>query len=362
MFDIFFISNGTQEADVDFATLKDRCPFARKVTSFEDAKLLSATKMFYAVWPGVIVSSDFNFDYKPDADQYDTIHIWPHKTDDKPPSVCLFPKNKDVTKRELDYRFFVGMIKMNVVASFTKRYDIVFISYEEENAESNYQKLCKHSGTRFNNIMRVKGVKGIAKAHIAAASVATTDMFWVVDGDAIIEDKFDFDLSLSADELDIVHVWPSRNPVNDLMYGHGGVKLLPRERVLNMDENTVDFTTSISDRFKIMPTVSNVEAFNTSPFNAWRTGFRECVKLSSKVIAGQIDEETESRLRTWVRKGGSRKYGEYAKGGASAGEWFGTTYKDNKEMLDKINDYDWLAAEFIQHTQMFPPETFRLDR
>ena len=44
-----------------------------------------------------------------------------------------------------------------------------------------------------NTIHRVSGVTGIHAAHLAAAKLSTTPMFWVVDGDAVIEDDFKFD-------------------------------------------------------------------------------------------------------------------------------------------------------------------------
>ena len=61
-------------------------------------------------------------------------------------------------------------------------YDIVFISYQEPNADENYNKLLK----RFPLAKRVHGVKGIHQAHIEAAKKACTKMFYVVDGDALI--------------------------------------------------------------------------------------------------------------------------------------------------------------------------------
>ena len=67
-------------------------------------------------------------------------------------------------------------------------YDIVFISYNEPNAEENWQRLT----ARFPLAKRVHGVKGIHQAHIAAAKKCFTHMFWVVDGDAVILDTFDF--------------------------------------------------------------------------------------------------------------------------------------------------------------------------
>ena len=83
--------------------------------------------------------------------------------------------------------------------------------------------------------------------------------------------------------------------------------------------------------------------------------------MASRTIAGQLDEETAYRLKVWTHIGGDRPFGEYAKGGASAGEWFGKTYKDDKTMLAKINDYAWLESEFNGHIKMFPPETFKGD-
>ena len=61
-------------------------------------------------------------------------------------------------------------------------YDIVFISYNEALADHNYKTLCE----RFPIAQRVQGVKGIHQAHIEAAKVSVTKMFWVVDADAQI--------------------------------------------------------------------------------------------------------------------------------------------------------------------------------
>ena len=68
-------------------------------------------------------------------------------------------------------------------------------------------------------------------------------------------------------------------PVNNLVYGYGGVKLLSRELTLNMNIGTADMTTSISNRFRPMEQIFNVSAFNTTPFDTWKSAFRECVKL-----------------------------------------------------------------------------------
>lgn len=236
-------------------------------------------------------------------------------------------------------------------------YDIVFISYNEPRFQSNYMELV----TRFpfHRVVLVTGVKGIHQAHIAAASKVNTPMFYVVDADAKLLPDFKFNIKLDPSEEDIVHVWRSRNPVNGLEYGHGGVKLLPTTLTLNMDISNPDMTTSISKRFKVMDQVSNITSFNVDPLCTWRTAFRECAKLSSGILPNQNGDEAIQRLNVWQHNTSSAQFAEYARGGASAGAWFGSTYKDDPTMLAKINDYDWLESEFYGHTSMYPPETFK---
>ena len=217
-------------------------------------------------------------------------------------------------------------------------YDICFISYNEPDAEERYEKLSK----RFPRIKRVHGVKGIHQAHITAAKKCSTKMFWVIDGDADLLPEFNLDHVVNEYDLDCVHVWRSRNPINDLVYGYGGVKLLPRRLTMNVDVNSSDMTTSISDRFKAMPDVSNVTCFNTDEFSTWKSAFRECAKLSSKTINRQEEGETNERLKVWTTRAHGR-FCEFAIRGARAGMEFGLSSGSD---LRLINDFDWLQERF----------------
>ena len=105
-----------------------------------------------------------------------------------------------------------------------------------------------HLRLRFPMAKRVHGVKGIHQAHIAAAKKCFTKMFWIVDADAIVMDNFNFDYIVPNHQLDHVHVWRAKNPVNDLVYGYGGVKLFPRQMTIDMDTSKADMTTSISSQ------------------------------------------------------------------------------------------------------------------
>jgi hypothetical protein len=170
-------------------------------------------------------------------------------------------------------------------------------------------------------------------------------MFWVVDADAIIEDSFEFKFehipfyNVQAKSIlkEIVHVWSSRNPINGLIYGYGGVKLLPKKLTLEMDITTTDMTTSISKQFKAMQEISNITAFNTDPFSTWRSAFRECVKLTVNA-----DKESLERLDAWCILQENASYGLYAYLGALAGRAYGEKNASNKEALRKINDFTWL--------------------
>jgi hypothetical protein len=222
-------------------------------------------------------------------------------------------------------------------------YDITFISYEESNADENWKNL----KDRFPLAKRIHGIKGIHQAHIAAAKQCYTDMFWIVDGDAQIVPSFNFQFKVDNPyHLKTVHVWRSKNPVNGLIYGYGGVKLFPRQLTINMDLSKPDMTTSISDSFKKIEELSNITCFNTDPFSAWKAGFRECAKLASKVIDRQKDDETVERLKIWTTVGKDATFGNYVIDGALNGELWGKYNRDDKSKLFFINDFNWLKEKF----------------
>jgi len=228
--------------------------------------------------------------------------------------------------------------------------DIVFISFAESNAEANWELL--HG--RFPSAKRLHGIVGLHRAHIVASHMVNTDMFYVVDGDAVIDDGFSFDHEVSDGERDHVHVFRARNPVNDLVYGYGAVKLLPTSDVRALAERDFkpDMTTSINRRYKVVHRLSNVTAFNTDDFNAWRSAFRECAKLSSKVIDGQVDAETAKRLDAWCTVGADRPHGGACIDGAIAGRRFGEENRDNMDRLKLINDHLWMASSYASRGEV----------
>lgn len=220
-------------------------------------------------------------------------------------------------------------------------FDIIFISYNEPNADKNWDEL----KTRFPSAQRIHGIKGIHNAHKKAATIALTKMFWVVDADAVVLPEFTFEYSAAYKDIDYdtVYVCKSKNPVNNLVYGYGGVKLLPTKLSRKMKTDTFDMTTSISEKFVPLPEVSNITEFNTDPFNTWKSAFRECAKLASQTIDRQDSAETNHRLDVWTTIHNDADYSEYALAGAKAGKKFGI---DNKANISLINDFEWLGKKF----------------
>ena len=342
----FFIDKKEHNLVVSQSKLYDKFVI-EKFEDYTHALKTSTTDMFWFVPAEVEPLPDFKFDLQfPYQNNYERSinHVFKNKDveEDKFNGIMLLSKQTPISSREVEYRYLIEKKEYDVVASELKLYDIVFISYNEPNADENFVKLIK----RFPRAKRVHGVKGIHQAHVAAAKLATTSMFWVVDGDAGIEENFKFDLLLHKYDTDIVHVWISRNPVNDLIYGYGGVKLLPRQLTLDMDMTSVDMTMSISNKFKVVKEVSNITAFNTDPFNTWKSAFRECVKLASRPIGSGYEEETEDRLITWCNVGVNKLHGEHCILGARAGRQYGFDNIANTEALAKINDFDWLYNKF----------------
>jgi len=306
--------------------------------------------MFWMIYPDLDINENFNFNfYISHHDQFNRKIHHVFKNQNYYDGIALISKDIRISRKEFEYRFFAHKKEHNIIASKPQPYDIVFISYNEPNADKNFEKLKKQFPDRA--IHRVHGIEGIHQAHKYAAKIVDTEMFWVVDGDADILETFDFDYQIAHYDVDgkkTVHVWRSFNPVNNLVYGYGGVKLLPTKLTQNMDVTKTDMTTSISNKFKGIETMSNTTAFNTDPFNTWKSAFRECVKLSSKIIDRQKDDETEFRLDAWCTRGEDKPFGKYAIAGAIAGREYGSTNVDNQIALSKINDFDWLHNQFAK--------------
>ena len=229
--------------------------------------------------------------------------------------------------------------------------DIIFLSYDEPNAEKNYADLC----SKVPWAKRVHGVEGSDAAHKACADLSETEYFITVDADNIVDPEFlnqevDYEaLGLSAEH---VFSWCGKLYVNGLMYGNGGLKMWTRKFVHNMkthehseegdERGKVEFC--FDDKYYQFNENFSVSYTNATPWQAWRAGFREGVKMSLDQGAKVEDLrrvwwQNYQRLLVWSQIGADVKNGIWSILGARQG-----CYLTNCTPWDYANvrDFEWL--------------------
>ena len=234
-------------------------------------------------------------------------------------------------------------------------FDLFYLSYDEPQKEEFWYAIQEMAPWA----QRVDGVKGFDSAHKACANLSETDRFITIDGDNIVYPEF-FDLEIDIpDALSTATLsWASRNNINGLAYGNGGLKLWTKDFVLGMrthenatrDEEKVDFCWD--SKYVQLNNVYSDTCPNGSPFQAFRAGFREGVKMTldrgAKIeegtIANSVHEKNFKRLLVWASIGADVENGVWSIYGTRLG-----IYMANIEAqfdIAKISDYDWFRNYF----------------
>ena len=237
--------------------------------------------------------------------------------------------------------------------------DIFYISYDEPNAEEHWADLLN----KVPWAKRVHGVKGFDAAHKAAANQSETDRFITVDGDNIVMDDF-FEQILDVPDTDhdgnniseSIFSWNAKNILNGLVYGNGGLKCWPTEytKTINTHEAATDgegmeFCWKLN-YIQLNDTFSEVHQ-TASPFQAFRAGFREGVKMSlDQGVRVKPDEFIQkiwygnyNRLQTWCNIGSDVENGLWAIYGARLGCQMAVLSDWDTNL---ISDFEWFKDFF----------------
>ena len=249
--------------------------------------------------------------------------------------------------------------------------DIIYLSYDEPNAEENYADLL----TKVPWAKRVHGVEGSDAAHKECARISDTNRFVTVDGDNTIKQEFinqvlDFDEHTDLENS--VISWCGLNTINGLMYGNGGLKCWPKEFVLNMktheaaetDKAQVDFCWELNyiQQNSWYSFVHN----NKTPQQAWRAGFREGVKMALDQGVKVSKEEflkghwkNLHRLWIWLMVGQDVPNGIWAIYGAREGlsmtmlsDWDYVNVRDFKYLNELWAGRDTMPEDVV-HEEIF---------
>ena len=216
--------------------------------------------------------------------------------------------------------------------------DCIYLSYDEPQKEEFWVKI----KNMVPWAVRVDGVKGSDAAHKAAAEASSTERFILIDGDNMPDETF-FNMQLDFTDKDETYQlaqyrWKAINAINGLRYGNGGMSSWTKTYVREMKthENQTDGDASrIADfcldskdnlYWAMHDCFSNTYP-NHTPFQAWRAGFREGVKMSlNRGARPTIDEFKETvasrnlnNLTIWHNVGMDAENGAWAIMGARMG-------------------------------------------
>jgi hypothetical protein len=220
--------------------------------------------------------------------------------------------------------------------------DIVFIENGEPNADANYvqmQLYLANSSRNVNRVHVVKGVNGRVAAYHAAARASTTPWFFAVF--AKLEVNKDFDWAWQPDRMQQPkhYIFHAGNPVNGLVYGHQAMIAYNRQLALENTGVGLDFT--LDQAHEVVPILSGTAMYAESPWMAWRTAFRETLKLQASLP----NVENEYRLKVWLTEdSGTIANGHWShKGAQDAVEYYEAVDGDPIE-LRKSYEWSWLAS------------------
>lgn len=231
--------------------------------------------------------------------------------------------------------------------------DCIFLTYDEPKKEEFWVKI--------QNMVpwakRVDGVKGSDNAHKAAAAASDTERFVLIDGDNLPDPEF-FNLQLTLDDTnrDCVFRWKARNHINGLMYGNGGLSCWTRTFINNMrthenSDGSADTAVEFCFDPKYIPMHNCYSTTypNATPFQAWRAGFREGVKMcldrGTKPTLQEFEQKVHGRnfdhLCIWQSVGMDVENGHYAIWGARYGTYL--TMLDPSWDFRDVQDFEKLA-------------------
>lgn len=220
--------------------------------------------------------------------------------------------------------------------------DVVFISNGEPRAEEFYQQLVRSVQSRGypNHIHWVRDVTGRVAAYHAAARASTTPWFFAVFAKLWASEEFDWSWQPDYLQAPKHYIFHAANAANGLEYGHQAMIAYNRELVLNNPGLGLDFT--LDSPHCVVPRLSG-RAICTTDWQAWRTAFREVLKLRHSLP----DIDSEFRISKWTVPNQRHidLYGEdwSALGAQDAMEYYDEVSGDF-DALRRSYDWAWLAS------------------
>ena len=219
-----------------------------------------------------------------------------------------------------------------------QRLDIVFIQNGEPNAAQNLKRLSLSPGAKLNRLVTVNNINGRAAAYHAAAQASTTPWFFAVFAKLEVDIDFDWDWQPDRMQQAKHYIFHARNPCNGLVYGHQAMIAYNRQLVLNNPGVGLDFT--LDSPHEVVPILSGIAHYDTSPWSSWRTAFREVLKLRVSLP----DVENEYRLNKWLDVNSDEADPQWSRLGAEDAVDYYDQVNGDFDQLKKSYEWEWLAS------------------
>jgi hypothetical protein len=172
-------------------------------------------------------------------------------------------------------------------------------------------------------------------AYRAAAELSTTPWFFAVFAKLWVAEDFDWTWQPDRLQEPKHYIFHALNPVNGLVYGHQAMIAYNKQLVLENTATGLDFT--LDQAHEVIPILSGTAMYDKTPWMAWRTAFRECIKLKCNT-----DIESEYRLNQWITKDNTE--GQWSLKGAEDAVEYYNQVNGNFDELRKSYDWAWLAS------------------
>ena len=216
--------------------------------------------------------------------------------------------------------------------------DIIFLSNGEKNSDENYEHLLSVTKKIKNRVIRIDNIKGRVQSQIHAAMSSNTPWYFLVNAKLRVNENFDFDWQPDRLQIPKHYIFTCTNILNKLEYGHQAIVANNKNLTINTVIKGLDFT--MDSEHEVVNINSGIAVFNSSPWDAWRTSFREVVKLRYN-----LTEENKHRLNVWLHDANG-KYQEYALSGARHAIEYYESVNGDLEKLKLSYDWPWLRELF----------------
>lgn len=230
--------------------------------------------------------------------------------------------------------------------------DTIFLAFDEPNADDNWQALKKLAP----GAKRIDGINHLHEAYNAAANIANTERFILIDSNNQVNaDFFTIETFVPAQLRHSVWQWNSTNHVTGLTDAYSGIKVWTKELVQTLSTpeiiNKVDSPWLVGfwsqPAYQVFAPAYSENYTNTSPYQAFSSSFYQIVllsycrgeDLSPELLAKNANHIEVRRMAIWMSAGADVDNGYWSMLGAR----MGFLYRFSEAFdLRTLNDPLWM--------------------